>query len=88
MLSHLHKPVSGVTGKTVQACDYSSMIDENGNPRTIELVTVRRKLCRIAKRKAPGYSGNGPDLYAALPDCWVVWAVKLFNIMRTRSVHH
>ena len=51
--------------------DYIPMVDGEGVPRIIDMATVRRKLSSIAKQKAPGLSGNGPDLYAAQPDSWV-----------------
>ena len=57
------------------------MVDELGAPRLIDMQTMRRKLGQIAKGKAPGFSGNGPDLYAALPDAWMEWAVQLSNII-------
>ena len=47
---------------------------------------MRRKLGKIAKGKAPGFSGNGPDLYASLPDCWVGWAVELANIIQFTQI--
>ena len=57
------------------------MLNDEGDPREIDLVILRRKLGGIAKGKAPGYSGNGPDLYASLPDSWAVWAVRLANLI-------
>ena len=57
------------------------MLNEKGEPREIDLVILRRKLGGIAKGKAPGYSGNGPDLYASLPGSWAVWAVRLANLI-------
>ena len=57
------------------------MLNDAGNPREIDLVILRRKLGGIAKGKAPGYTGNGPDLYASLPDSWAVWAVRLANLI-------
>ena len=62
--------------------DYVSVVDEGGVPRVIDMATVRRKLRGIAKQKAPGLTGNGPDLYAAQPDSWVEWAVALFNAIQ------
>ena len=45
------------------------------------MATVRRKLGGISKQKAPGLTGNGPDLYAAQQGSWVEWAVVLFNVI-------
>ena len=75
LLGYLERPLSRTTGATVREADYTSMIDDDGMPRVIDIATVRRKLGSIAKQKAPGLSGNGPDLYAAQPDSWVEWAV-------------
>ena len=72
-----------MTDETVREADYISMIDENGVPQTIDMATVRQKLGSIAKQKAPGLTGNGPDLCAAQPGSWVEWAVVLFNV-----IHH
>ena len=38
------------------------------------------------KATASGFSGNGPDLYASLPDCWVEWAVELANIIQFTQI--
>ena len=57
--------------------DYESMLDEASAPRQFDLSAVRRNLGSIAKQKAPVIPGNGPDLYACMPGCWVEWAVKL-----------
>jgi len=62
------------------------MIGEDGAPRQFDFATIRRKLGSIAKQKAPGLSGNGPDLYACTPDCWVERAVKLCNIIQHSQV--
>ena len=51
--------------------DYVSVVDEGGVPRVIDMATVRRKLRGIAKQKAPGQKGNGPDLCAVQPGSWV-----------------
>ena len=83
LLKHLASPISKTTGLPVNRTDYESMIDEGGAPRQFDFATIRRKLGSIAKQKAPGLSGNSPDLYARMPDCWVEWAVKLRNI-----IHH
>ena len=58
------------------------MLGDDGNPRVFDRTIMRRKLGKIAKGKAPGYSGNGPGLYAAMPDGWVDWAVKLANTIQ------
>ena len=71
LLKHLASPISKTTGLPVHCTDYESMIDEDGAPRQFDFATIRRKLGSIAKQKAPGLSGNGPDLYACMPDCWV-----------------
>ena len=72
LLTHLERPrISRMAGKTVRESDYASMVDEGGVPRVIDMATVRRKLRGFAKQKAPGLTGNGPDLYAAQPDSWV-----------------
>ena len=39
------------------------MLGDDGQPRVIDRTILRRKLGKIAKGKAPGYSDNGPDLY-------------------------
>ena len=40
----------------------------------------------VRPARNPGLSGNGPDLYACMPDCWVEWAVKLCNIVQHSQV--
>ena len=50
------------------------------------MATVRRKLRGIAKQKAPGLTGNGPDLCASQPGSWVEWAVVLFNVIQHTQV--
>ena len=82
----LKLPVSGRTGGTVQSSDFGNMVDELGAPRLIAPTIMRRKLGKIAKGKAPGFSGNGPDLYASLPDCWVEWAVEFANIIQFTQI--
>ena len=84
LLDDLKSPVSGRTGATVQSSDFANMLDDLGVPRLITVAIMRRKLGKIAKGKAPGFSGNGPDLHAPLPDCWVEWAVELANIIKRR----
>ena len=75
LLDHLESPTTELTGTKVKPADYANMLNERGETREIDLVILRRKLGGIAKGKAPGYSGNGPDLYASLPGSWAVWAV-------------
>ena len=82
LLADLKSPVSGRTGATVRSSDFVNMVDDLGAPRLITVAIMRRKLVKIAKGKAPGFSGNGPGLYAALPDCWVEWAVERANIIQ------
>ena len=65
--------------------DYTSMV-RDGTLVPFDFAIVRRKLGGIAKKKASGLSGNGPDLYACMPDSWVHWAVKLFNIIQHSQV--
>ena len=67
-LAYLERPVNRTTGVAVRESDCIPMVDEDGVPRVIDMVTMRRKLRSIAKQKAPGLRGNGPDLYAAQPD--------------------
>ena len=50
------------------------------------MATVRRKLREVSKQKAPGLTGNGPDLYAAQPGSWVERAVVLFNATQHKQV--
>ena len=86
LLGYLKRPLSRMTSGTVRESDCTTMVDVNGVPRVIDMATVRRKLSSIAKQKAPGLSGNGPDLYAAQPDSWVEWAVTLFNIIQHTQI--
>ena len=64
LLEHLQSPVSGLTGKPVRSKDFVNMLGDDGNPRVFDRTIMRRKLGTITKGKAPGYSGNGPGLYA------------------------
>ena len=84
LLDDLKSPVSGRTGATVKSSDFANMVDDLGAPRLITVAIMRRKLGKVAKGKAPGFSGNGPGLYAPLPDCWVEWAVELASIIIKR----
>ena len=86
LLEHLSSPFCKSTGFPVHFTDYVNMIDEDGAPRQFDFATIRRKLGSIAKQKAPGLSGDGPDLYACMPGCWVEWAVKLCNIIQHPQV--
>ena len=82
LLIDLQSPVSGRTGATARPSDFANMQrckTTQVPPRLITVAVMRRKLGKIAKGKAPGFSGNGPGLYAALPDCWMEWAVELAN---------
>ena len=86
LLEHLQSLVSGLTGETVRLKDFVNMLGDDGNPRVFDRTIMRQKLGKIAKGKAPGYSGNGPDLYAAMPGGWVDWAVKLANIIQFTQI--
>ena len=86
LLKHLASPISKATGLPVHCTDYESMIDGDGAPHQFDFAAVRRKLGSIAKQKAPGLSGNGPDLYACMSDCRVDWAVALCNIIQHSQV--
>ena len=85
-LNPFYSPISKTTGLPVHITDYVTMFDDDGAPRQFDFATIRRKLGSIAKQKVPGLSGNGPGLYAYMPDCWVVWAVKLCNITQHSQV--
>ena len=86
LLEHLRSPVKRATGDRVKSADYVNIIDEDGQPRLFARTIIRRKLGEIAKGKAPGFSGNGPDLYASLPDEWLDWAIELANIIQYSQV--
>ena len=86
LLEHLRSPINDATGERVKPTNYINMADEDGQPRLLTRTIMRRKLGKIAKRKAPGFSGNGPDLYASLPGEWLDWAVELANIIRYTQV--
>ena len=70
----------------MRSSDFANMLGDSGAPRLITLAIMRRKLGKIANGKAPGFSGDGPDLYATLPDCWVEWAVELANIIQFTQI--
>ena len=86
LLGYLERPRSRTTGETMRESDYTTMVGDDGMPRAIDIATVRRKLGSIAKQKAPWFSGNGPDLYAAQPGSWVEWAVALFNVIQHTQI--
>ena len=86
LLQHLQSPVSSLTGKTVEPADYVHMARADGTPNPITFNDLRRKLGGIAKQKAPGYSGNGPDLYAAMPDVWAADVLTLLNVIQHSGV--
>ena len=86
LLEHLSAPISKTTGLPVHFFDYGTILDDDGAPRQFDFATIRRKLGSIAKQKAPGLSGDGPDLYACQHGCWVEWAVKLCSIMQHSQV--
>ena len=84
---HLQSPVSGLTaGETVRSKYFVNMLGGGGSPRVFDRTILHRKLGKIAKGKAPGYSGNGPGVYAAMPGGWVDWAVKLANIIQFTQI--
>ena len=60
-------PISSLTGESVVPSDYVAMAQGDGTPNPVTFDDLRRKLGGIAKQKAPGYSGNGPDLHASMP---------------------
>ena len=49
LLGYLERPLSRMTGETVRESDYTTMADDDGMPRIIDMATVRRKLSNIAK---------------------------------------
>ena len=69
----------------MRSSDFANIQDDSGAPGLITVAIMRRKLGKIAKGKAPGLFGNGPDLYAALPNCWVEW-VGLANIIQFTQI--
>ena len=84
---HLQSPVSGLTaGETVRSKYFVNMLGGDGSPRVFDRTILHRKLGKIAKGKAPGYSGNGLGVYAAMPGGWVDWAVKLANIIQFTQI--
>ena len=57
------------------------MTQGDGTPNPVTFNDLRRKLGGIAKQKAPGYSDNGPDLHASMPDAWAADVLTLLNII-------
>ena len=86
LLPHFRRKIIPSSEERVQQSDYSSMLTPDGSPKPVELVEWQRKMGDIAKGKAPGYSGNTPDLYASLPRCWHEWALKLANVIQHTGV--
>ena len=86
LLPHFRRKVIPSSEERVQQSDYSNMLAADGSPKPVELVEWQRKMGDIAKGKAPGYSGNTPDLYAPLPICWHEWALKLANVIQHTGV--
>ena len=86
LLRHLQSPTSSMTGATVLSSDYVTMAQEDGTPNPVTFDDLRRKLGGIAKQKAPGYSGNGPDLHALMPDVWAADVLLLLNIIQHSGV--
>ena len=86
LLPHLQSPLSAETGAVVLPSDYITMAQPDGNPNPATFGDFRRKLGGIAKQKAPGYSGNGPDLHASMPDVWAADVLLLLNTTRHSGV--
>ena len=86
LLPHFRRKVIPASDERVQQSDYSNMLAADGSPKPVELVEWQRKMGDIAKEKAPGYSGNTPDLYASLPICWHEWALKLANVIQHTGI--
>ena len=86
LLRHLQSPLSAETGATVLPSDYVTMAQVDGTPNLVTFDDLRRKLGGIAKQKAPGYSGNGPDLHASMSDVWTVDVLLLLNIIQHSGV--
>ena len=86
LLCHLQRPMSAETGATVLPSDYITMTQDDGIPNPVTFDDLRLKLGGIAKQKPPGYSGNGPDLHALMPDEWVTDVLSLLNIIQHSGV--
>ena len=86
LLRHLQSPISSATGATVVSSDYATMAQGDGTPNPVTFDDLRRKLGGIAKQKAPGYSGNGPDLHAPMPDVWAADVLTLLNVIQHSGV--
>ena len=68
--------------------DYATMAQGDGTPtpNPVTFDDLRRKLGGIAKQKVHGYSGNGPDLHASMPDVWATDVLTLLNIIQHSGV--
>ena len=86
LLRHLQSPVSSLTGETVVPSDYVHMAQADGTPNPVTFDDLRRKLGGIAKQKAPGYSGNGPDLHAPMLDVWAADVLTLLIVIQHSGV--
>ena len=86
LLRHLQSPLSAETGATVLPSDYVTMAQVDGTPNPVTFDDLRRKLGGIAKQKAPGYSRNGPDLHAPMPDVWAADVLLLLDIIQHSGV--
>ena len=86
LLRHLQSPISSLTGVTVVPSDYATMAQVDGTPNPVTFDDLRRKLGGIAKQKAPGYSGNEPDLHAPMPDVWAADVLTLLNAIQHSGV--
>ena len=86
LLRHLHSPLSAEMGATVLPSDYVMMAQVDGTPNPVTFDDLRRKLGGIGKQKAPGYSGNGPDLHAPMPGVWAADVLLLLNIIQHSGV--
>ena len=86
MLKHLQSPISSLAGETVVPAGYATMAQGDGTPKPDTFDDLRRKLGGIAMQKAPGYSGNGPDLHVSMPGVWAADVLTLLNIIQHSSV--
>ena len=86
LLRHLQSPMSAETGATLLPSDYTTMARVDGTPNPVTFDDLRRKLGGIVKQKAPGYSGNGPDLHAPMPDVWAADVLLLLSIIQHSGV--
>ena len=87
LLPHFRQKNIPASEERVQQSDYTSMLlAADGFPGQMEWAEWQRKMGDIAKGKAPGYSGNTPDLYESLPVCWNEWALELANLIQHTGV--